>query len=174
MDNVFNKNSISETSDKIAELMKKVSSEAKSVLMVEFNKFFDLVPEISIIEWNQYTPYFNDGDACTFSVNPLSFYIDNDDKETTEDSYEYNPFSKPCDYVYRNHNDEYYENIISKYDSMVENFGEHRINEINVLISQFEAFIAGIDDNIMLSVFGDGVVITATKDGFEVDEYDHE
>lgn len=32
---------------------------------------------ISKIRWTQYTPYFNDGEACVFRVNDPVFYIDN-------------------------------------------------------------------------------------------------
>jgi hypothetical protein len=32
---------------------------------------------ISKIKWRQYTPYFNDGEACIFSVHEPIFYIDN-------------------------------------------------------------------------------------------------
>ena len=32
---------------------------------------------ISKIKWKQYTPYFNDGEACIFSVHEPVFYIDN-------------------------------------------------------------------------------------------------
>ena len=28
-------------------------------------------PEIAALRWRQYTPYFNDGEPCTFSVNDL-------------------------------------------------------------------------------------------------------
>jgi hypothetical protein len=32
---------------------------------------------ISKIKWRQYTPYFNDGEACVFNVHEPVFYIDN-------------------------------------------------------------------------------------------------
>ncbi len=35
---------------------------------------FTTHPEVAAIVWTQYTPYWNDGDACTFEVNSPSFY----------------------------------------------------------------------------------------------------
>ena len=34
-----------------------------------FTEFFALYPMVTMIRWTQYTPYFNDGDECVFSVN---------------------------------------------------------------------------------------------------------
>lgn len=34
-----------------------------------FKEFFERNPEVNVIYWTQYTPYFNDGDPCYFSVN---------------------------------------------------------------------------------------------------------
>ncbi len=46
-------------------------------------------PKIKRIEWNQYTPYFNDGDSCEFQchIEYPTFYSDeNEDKD--ESSFE--------------------------------------------------------------------------------------
>jgi hypothetical protein len=34
---------------------------------------------IKSISWNQYTPYFNDGDECTFSVHNDDIYVNGED-----------------------------------------------------------------------------------------------
>ena len=34
-----------------------------------FAPLFDANPEVNKFSWSQYTPYFNDGESCTFSVN---------------------------------------------------------------------------------------------------------
>ena len=36
-------------------------------------ELFDRHPILNAIYWTQYTPYFNDGDPCTFGVNDLFF-----------------------------------------------------------------------------------------------------
>ena len=34
-----------------------------------FTEFFALYPMVTTIRWTQFTPYFNDGEPCVFSVN---------------------------------------------------------------------------------------------------------
>jgi len=41
-----------------------------------FIKLFADNPDIKEVKWEQYTPYFNDGDACIFQVHDPSFYIE--------------------------------------------------------------------------------------------------
>ena len=38
-----------------------------------FVKFWEENPAIRAVTWTQYAPYFNDGDACVFSVNDPYF-----------------------------------------------------------------------------------------------------
>jgi hypothetical protein len=40
-----------------------------------FTEFFNNTPEIKEIFWTQYTPYFNDGEECTFRVNDIYYNI---------------------------------------------------------------------------------------------------
>lgn len=42
----------------------------------EIKAMFEGVPSIAQIRWTQYTPYFNDGDSCEFSINDLIFIRD--------------------------------------------------------------------------------------------------
>lgn len=37
--------------------------------------FFEANPQVASISWTQYTPYFNDGDACEFDVGERRFTI---------------------------------------------------------------------------------------------------
>ena len=46
-----------------------VATKFKNALELFSKDFFKLVPLVKRIEWTQYTPYFNDGDSCEFSVN---------------------------------------------------------------------------------------------------------
>lgn len=44
--------------------------------------FLDECPEVTGVHWTQYTPFFNDGEACEFSIHELCFHIleDKDDE----------------------------------------------------------------------------------------------
>jgi hypothetical protein len=60
---------VQEYNDFLNEFSKKATEKLKEV----FNEFWDSNPEIKVVTWTQYAPYFNDGDACVFSVNDPTF-----------------------------------------------------------------------------------------------------
>jgi len=41
---------------------------------------FEEYPEVNEISWQQYTPYFNDGDSCEFGVRNDDIYINGEDE----------------------------------------------------------------------------------------------
>lgn len=43
------------------------------------------IPNFLRLEWSQYTPYFNDGDTCHFSINEPQIYLLNPDNDTSND-----------------------------------------------------------------------------------------
>lgn len=62
--------------DQTAALQKKIEEDGKVALKEAFKDFFDTHPEAKAIVWTQYTPHFNDGDACTFSMNEWHLKLD--------------------------------------------------------------------------------------------------
>lgn len=46
-----------------------IRENGKSLIKVATEGVFETFPGLRSIQWAQYTPYFNDGDACTFSVH---------------------------------------------------------------------------------------------------------
>jgi hypothetical protein len=53
----------------VAKAKKEAKATAKEALKEMAAEFFAENPHVVSINWNQYTPYFNDGDVCTFSAN---------------------------------------------------------------------------------------------------------
>lgn len=132
------------------EEMKKAHLEKSKAMFTEVSKMvFDKHPILESFGWNQYTPFFNDGDECTFSAHtsePDINGLDNDDEvyymvnETNwkgEKSEKYDPIMKAA------------------YDDVVE-------------------FLNNIDDSVFRDMFGDHVSVTVSKTGTEVEEYDHD
>lgn len=64
-----------------AEYQKKIETEGKAALKEEFAAFFRDNPKITAVRWRQYTPYFNDGDPCTFGVREFGYKIDGKDDD---------------------------------------------------------------------------------------------
>jgi hypothetical protein len=54
---------------KHAELQQEIRSLGESLLKEETATLFEKYPTLESISWNQYTPYFNDGDSCSFSAH---------------------------------------------------------------------------------------------------------
>ena len=51
---------------------------SKDVFEDGCKNIFEKYPKIESFGWNQYTPYFNDGETCFFSVNTDWIYINGD------------------------------------------------------------------------------------------------
>jgi hypothetical protein len=72
---------------KKAELQAELKQHAKGMIEQLFRDMFDTLPEVKTATWTQYTPYFNDGDACVFGVN--SCYLS---KKYPEDIADFGPY----------------------------------------------------------------------------------
>lgn len=68
--------------DKIAALRAEAQEQARQILhqgtKSYFEKYGDIVEQLF---WNQYTPWFNDGDTCEFSVGDVYVVLRNDEDE---------------------------------------------------------------------------------------------
>ena len=54
---------------KIKALREQFEKESREVLKPYIVALFDKYPALESIGWRQFTPYFNDGDACEFGLN---------------------------------------------------------------------------------------------------------
>lgn len=61
---------------------KSYSEKLKESLFETFKEFFENNPQVSMIEWDQYTPYFRDGDPCYFSVCTPFFTLNSEESES--------------------------------------------------------------------------------------------
>ncbi len=68
------------------ELRKKMVDNLEESLKTAFNEILANQEEITSVSWTQYTPYFNDGDTCTFWVNSDSLYLNGEDYEEMEET----------------------------------------------------------------------------------------
>jgi len=73
------------------EARSKMSSLAKPLVEGAAINLFEVCPEIESVYWAQYTPYFNDGDSCVFSVHEPQYRLAGDEEELNpwEGSYLY-------------------------------------------------------------------------------------
>jgi hypothetical protein len=76
-------NLVDEYDAKIKAMREELSNEFKKQFKVISTEIFAAHPEIIKFGWTQYTPYFNDGDACVFRYNSMHVCVDPD---TADDS----------------------------------------------------------------------------------------
>jgi hypothetical protein len=55
----------------VMESKREYVKKGKAALKVLFVRFFEENPNAMFLFWNQYTPYFNDGEQCTFGINEV-------------------------------------------------------------------------------------------------------
>jgi len=119
--------------------------------------FFVLNPTINSIIWTQYAPYFNDGEECVFNVHEPSFSnaIDPDD---IADVY-------PGD-CYEGDKEDIF--AITSYDLPKDGIDTESIKFMENIIQNVEMY------DVMKTMFGPHSKVVATREGFDVSEYDHE
>jgi hypothetical protein len=162
---------------------KKMEAEGKGALNASFKDFFEKHPEATSIVWVQYTPYFNDGDACTFGVRDMELRVDSSKmEEDVRVKLENDGHDFDGGYGY---GDACASKIISAFEDNESNQRYKRrgvttlrdltANE-QLLLTDFDELISACHQipDVLEMVFGDHMEITATADGFQVEEWSHD
>lgn len=135
--------------------------------------------------WRQYTPYFNDGEPCVFSVGDPWFRTtedvtrktagsDDEDEDDYEDddsfsvSYGEHPTLGKQDYTWDNPRD--WENRRKVYGPY--NGGYQQSYMVCAALS--DAINSGAFEDVLLEAFGDHASVKVTASGITVDSYEHD
>lgn len=157
---------LEEKTKEINQIKEDLMSKLRPKLQGIFKDFLEKYPQIKYIQWQQYTPYFNDGEECVFHVYDLHAFTEHEDE---------------CDY----------EGSFPIYDFYFERSSDHHNTELDALInvfdcddetlktinSEFESISEAfekIPEDIMRDLFGDHSQVTVTTKGISTEEYDHE
>ncbi len=136
---------------------KKLQEEGQAALKEVFKEVFNTHPRLKSIVWTEFTPYFNDGDVCTFRVHDFDVHIsDVQDEEYNEN--------------YNESIDEYHfgESVFHLGDLSKED------QEIGAILKDVQKLESELPNDVLESVFGDHCKIVATPEKFIVEEYDHD
>lgn len=141
------------------ELQKKFQTTAQALFKETTKEFFDKNPNVTAIVWTQYTPYFNDGDTCEFGVNDATFTNAPDPENVRWGEYDGD------------------EEVAADGSEIFawEGWGEapHGLN--TEMCKAFDRMIRSSEmEDVMEAMFGDHVKVVATREGFDVDDYDHD
>ena len=153
-----------------AELKRKFQEQAQSLFKDITKEFFEKNPGVTGVVWTQYTPYFNDGDTCTFGVNSPTFTNAPDTENVRWGEYDGDVEGVwACEnigYVLNSDRDYYKETK----DMILAAGGV----DADSCIMFDKAITSGEMEDVMQAMFGDHVKVIATRDGFDVQEYDHD
>lgn len=141
---------IAELNKKRDELEKKQKNICKDFFATLCEEFFKQNEDVRSFEWQQYTPYFNDGEPCTFRANHEYCKINAICAEDGEDADQEDVFSSDGKEL--------------KWDS----------KEYNKLRKSVSGFMSNFSKNDLECWFGDHVTVKVTRDGVETEEYEHD
>jgi hypothetical protein len=126
------------------------------------DEFLAAHPEVEAVRWTQYTPYFDDGDPCVFSVNDPEVRLAGGteatpDDEDDEDDEEIGQWRSAWDLGYDS-------------ETKSKDFTAVLCADLKSLSGLF----AEIED-VLLEIFDDHVRVTIGRDGEpDVEEYGHD
>lgn len=159
--------------EKVNEEFQRQQTQACEKFKVAFEAFmkdfFKLVPQVKQVRWDQYTPYFNDGDSCTFSVNEPYFsnYLHNSD-DYDEDDYDEDEDEDDTD------DTEKYEWEISTWEIRDNEYEQYGLNEEQKNLIMFVNDMISGNEDFFYEIFGDHQQIVITEKGIEHDYYEHD
>jgi hypothetical protein len=155
-----------------AELKRKFQEQAQGLFKEITKEFFEKNPGITGVVWTQYTPYFNDGDTCEFSVG--------------EPTFTNAPADELCDIRWGEYEGET-EGVwaADNIGYILESEREYHQGTKNTILAAggvdaesctlFAKAVGSSEmEDVMLYMFGDHVKVIATREGFEVDGYEHD
>lgn len=144
--------------------IKKEIRDMSSGLFDDFREYiFTKYTELESFGWTQYTPYFNDGETCTFYANTNYLKIN---EEYVDES----DWSSPV--LIKSYGK--WNNEKRTYDDRVEEVNEKYNKTMVDACDEIIDFLGNFDDDFYLNKFGDHAEITVTKNGLDISDYDHD
>ena len=147
----------------LQEQIKALQAEAAAQIEPLLQQFIADNPQVAKVWWTQYTPYFNDGDECVFRMGDVYFVFVGD-----EDEEGYYDFGNAIENGVRGY-------IYSGKFEPAEYLPSLEVCSVETqrACEQLSAELAGLEDALK-TLFGDHVKVIVTKEGVEVEEYDHD
>lgn len=154
---------LKEKQKEISDLKKQMITESNSIFTDLTKEFFDENPELKSFGWNQYTPYFNDGDTCEFSANTDYIYING---EHVDD----------CDWINEKTVTNWgkWNNTTKVYEGRVEIDNDKWNKSLSDITTEIKDFLGHFEDDFFISQFGDHSEITVTREGIDISDYEHD
>lgn len=135
----------------LTQIREKMVATARILFAEDIQQIFTDNPTLESFSWRQYTPFFNDGESCEFSAHTDSITVVlSENSESDEDEDEDKEI-----WVYGK----------LDADASPKTVIAYKINKV----------LRTLDDDTLLSLFGDHVEVTVYRDGkIEQENYDHD
>jgi hypothetical protein len=158
--------------DELLEKQRAIAAEfqqtAQQLFKETTTQFFVENPGVKAIVWKQYTPYFNDGDTCEFSVNDP--YFTNAEGEDLNDI-SWGEYEGDRDDIWSADSWSINKGYDEDTRELIEKCGGVNVQSCD----KFSSIICSSEmQDVMLAMFGDHVEVVATAQGFDVSSYDHD
>lgn len=168
------KTKIAEHTNKITELRNQMMAELRKDFHVALVELFDAYPFVNAVHFTAYTPYFNDGDECTYSChqsdcgfNGFDSYGEGKSKHVSnafgdiegEDIYE-----NSCKTIYVKGENGKWGNVTNP------NFNELHKKAVD----DFRSALNAVSDENWKELVGDHCIVMIDRQGIHVEEYDHD
>lgn len=128
--------------------LKTIKESGQEMLKKEFQDFFTANPTIEAVGWTQYTPYFNDGDACVFSIHCVYARVKGQSEIPLADT-----------------------NMSEETEGWTSSYGLE--GDAKEAVKKLEAKMESCQD-VFEIIFGDGVEVIATSEKFIINDYAHD
>lgn len=133
----------------------------REIVLEVFKAFFDANPNVHGITWLQYTPYWCDGEPCTFAVHQTHALM-------TCEAYVAGGYGDEATWKEGMEDFNGYDSYFDRYTLCGTELGEN-LHELDNFIG------SGGCQELMLFAFGDHVKITVTSDlDVTIEEYEHQ
>lgn len=127
------------------EKQKELIQDQIEIIGDEFKELFARYPKLQSFEWTQYTPYFNDGEACIFGVNRYGEYAVNDIPQ--------------------------YEGIGAAEEDNPEGLTDE---DLDTLRTEIDKVLGLFQEEFFLEAFGDHATVRVSREGIDVGECSHD
>jgi NAD+--asparagine ADP-ribosyltransferase len=153
---------LKQMNSELEELRVKHLEKSKQIFSEVCKKVFEKHPKLESFGWEQYTPYFNDGDECVFRVHRDEPNING------QSGYELD-FIDEMNTEYGN-----YDKATNSYPNKKETPNPNYNKELSDAYEDVKEFLETIEKDVFRNLFGDHVEVIVTREGVNVSEYDHD
>lgn len=162
---------LTNTKEKLEKARQELEQKFQKEIGGIFKEFLNSQPSIHGFAWVQYTPYFNDGEECVFGVHDIYAFYDNDVvREAFKNGDTCLAYGEIGD-------DDESGGIVnlSKYDYSAgySSKKNRKMTDVEKAVGEFVDALNQFKDEFRYA-FGDHVMVTVTRDGIDINDYDHE